>query len=104
MYASNISLDMHLKDASLTWTKRLKIAIDVAVGLDFLHGGVVTQDMVIHRDIKSSNILLTADWKAKITDFGLSIIIPINTEIDFVVDNACDFVVDFGLCTGDQDF
>ncbi|KAL8259757.1 hypothetical protein R6Q59_027710 [Mikania micrantha] len=86
-YASKRSLDMLLKDASLTWTQRLKIGIDVANGLDFLHGGVY---FVIHRDIKSSNILLTDNWNAKITDFGLSVITTVNNDIDFVVDSPCD--------------
>ncbi|KAD3337399.1 hypothetical protein E3N88_32919 [Mikania micrantha] len=85
-YASKGSLDSHLKDASLTWTQRLKIGIDVATGLDFLHGGA---SCVIHRDVKSSNILLTDDWNAKIADFGLSMITTINNDIDFVVDNPC---------------
>ncbi|KAJ0690838.1 putative protein kinase RLK-Pelle-CR4L family [Helianthus annuus] len=85
-YASNGSLDRHLNDATLTWTQRLKISIDAAIALDFLHGGV---SPVIHRDIKSSNILLNGDWKTKITDFGLSVIAPLNNEIDFVVDDAC---------------
>ncbi|KAK1426160.1 hypothetical protein QVD17_14829 [Tagetes erecta] len=70
-YAFNRSLDMHVKDASLTWTQRLKISIEVATGLDFLHeGGEVS---VIHRNIKSSHILLNDDWKAKIGGFGLSV-------------------------------
>ncbi|KAK9068521.1 hypothetical protein SSX86_012635 [Deinandra increscens subsp. villosa] len=85
-YASNGSLDKHLKDASVTWTQRLKVAIDVAVTLDFLHSG---DSPVVHKDIKSANILLTGDWKAKVTDFGLSMMIPVNNEFDFVVDNAC---------------
>ncbi|XP_021994451.2 uncharacterized protein LOC110891100 [Helianthus annuus] len=85
-YASNGSLDRHLNDATLTWTQRLKISIDAAIALDFLHGGV---SPVIHRDIKSSNILLNGDWKTKISDFGLSVIAPLNNEIDFVVDDAC---------------
>ncbi|KAI7746096.1 hypothetical protein M8C21_024661, partial [Ambrosia artemisiifolia] len=82
-YASNGSLDRHLNNASLTWTQRLKIGIDVAIALDFLHGGA---SPVIHRDIKSGNILLHTDWKAKLADFGLSMIAPLNNEFDFVVD------------------
>nr|XP_043638913.1 uncharacterized protein LOC122610010 isoform X2 [Erigeron canadensis] len=80
-HASNGSLDRYLNDVSLTWTKRLKICIDVARGLAFLHGGAPTKEMVIHRDIKSANILLNADWKAKISDFGLSAITAINQEV-----------------------
>ncbi|XP_076940034.1 uncharacterized protein LOC143609052 [Bidens hawaiensis] len=80
-HASNRSLDMHLNDVSLTWSKRLKICIDVARGLAFLHGGAPTKEMVIHRDIKSANILLNADWNAKISDFGLSAITAIDQEV-----------------------
>ncbi|KAJ0815672.1 putative protein kinase RLK-Pelle-CR4L family [Helianthus annuus] len=85
-YASNGSLDKHLNDATLTWTQRLKIGIDIATGLEFLHGG---GSPVIHVDIKSSNILLTGDWNGKIADFGLSMITVMDKEIDFVVDAAC---------------
>ncbi|XP_035836063.1 probable serine/threonine-protein kinase PBL28 [Helianthus annuus] len=60
-------LNFHVDNDSLTWTERLKIGIDVAIGLDFLHGG---DSPVIHRGINSNNILLNDDWKAKITDFG----------------------------------
>ncbi|GJV32647.1 kinase-like domain, phloem protein 2-like protein [Tanacetum coccineum] len=65
-YASRGSLDKYLSDDSLTWVMRLKICIDIAVGLEFLHGTVSSQEMVMHRDISSSNILLFDDWKAKI--------------------------------------
>ncbi|KAK1426161.1 hypothetical protein QVD17_14830 [Tagetes erecta] len=70
-YASNGSLNMHLNKASLTWTQRLKIGIEVALGLEFLHES--GDAVVIHRDIKSSNILLNGDWKVKIGGFGLSV-------------------------------
>ncbi|GJW25849.1 kinase-like domain, phloem protein 2-like protein [Tanacetum coccineum] len=66
--ASNGSLDNHLRHESFTWMKRLKICIDIASGLAFLHGGALTKEMVIHRDIKSANILINDDWKAKILD------------------------------------
>ncbi|KAL7618477.1 hypothetical protein Lser_V15G01736 [Lactuca serriola] len=87
-YASRGGLHMHLKDNDLTWRKRLEICIDIANGLDFLHGGSVTQEVVIHRHIKSSHVLLTDDWKAKITDFGLSLISAINKDMDFIIDDA----------------
>nr|XP_043627994.1 putative wall-associated receptor kinase-like 16 [Erigeron canadensis] len=84
-YASNQSLDMHLENPELSWTKRLKICIDIANGLDFLHRSDVGPEVVIHRDMKSSNILLTADWKAKISGFEYSLIFPKNQEISYVV-------------------
>ncbi|KAL8214566.1 hypothetical protein R6Q57_004015 [Mikania cordata] len=88
-YASRGSLDRYLTDASLTWVKRLDICIDVARALDFLHGGVGKQAKVIHRDIKTANILLNHDWKAKLADFGLSLISPLIQETDYVIDHAC---------------
>ncbi|CAI9269152.1 unnamed protein product [Lactuca saligna] len=87
-YASRGNLGKYLSDNGLSWTKRLKICIDITSGLDFLHGGGVTQEVVIHRDIKSANILLDDDWKAKITDFAVSLISPINKDMEFIIENA----------------
>ncbi|XP_071687450.1 uncharacterized protein [Rutidosis leptorrhynchoides] len=88
-YAIRGSLDRYLNDSRLTWIKRLKICIDVATALDFLHRGTRTLATVIHRDIKPDNILLTRDWNAKLADFGLSLISAINNETDFVFNHAC---------------
>ncbi|KAD5802980.1 hypothetical protein E3N88_14340 [Mikania micrantha] len=66
--ASNGSLDKHLANASLSWIKRLKIFIDVAKGLEFLHTSVSR----MHWGIKSASILLDGDWKAKISNLELS--------------------------------
>ncbi|XP_071715206.1 uncharacterized protein [Rutidosis leptorrhynchoides] len=87
-YAARGSLDEHLKSASLTWRNRLKICIDVATGLEFLHGGVGGR-VVIHRDIKAANILLFDGWKAKLGDFGLSLICEIDKRTDVVIDHPC---------------
>ncbi|KAL9250004.1 Receptor-like cytoplasmic kinase 176-like protein [Drosera capensis] len=53
----------------LSWARRMKIALDAAKGLAFLHSGEVK---VIYRDFKSSNILLDLNYDAKLSDFGLA--------------------------------
>ncbi|KAK9675949.1 hypothetical protein RND81_11G043600 [Saponaria officinalis] len=59
------------KDAgSLRWTDRLMIAIDTAEGLDYLHRNCKVS--IVHRDVKSANILLNQNLQAKLADFGLS--------------------------------
>ncbi|XP_077250653.1 PTI1-like tyrosine-protein kinase 3 [Tasmannia lanceolata] len=55
---------------TLDWMQRVRIAVDAAKGLEYLHEKV--QPSTIHRDIRSSNILLFEDFKAKIADFNLS--------------------------------
>lgn len=58
----------------LEWTKRLIIALDVARGVEYLHG--LAQQSFIHRDLKPSNILLGDDMRAKVADFGLVRLAP----------------------------
>ncbi|CAL9757375.1 unnamed protein product [Musa acuminata subsp. burmannicoides] len=59
--------------SALPWHTRMKIALDIASrGLEYLHEHC--NPPVIHRDLKSSNILLDSDFNAKISDFGLAVI------------------------------
>ncbi|KAL3604421.1 hypothetical protein D5086_005280 [Populus alba] len=54
----------------LDWDTRMKIALDAARGLAYLHED--SQPCVIHRDFKASNILLEKNFHAKVSDFGLA--------------------------------
>nr|XP_043632982.1 receptor protein kinase CLAVATA1-like [Erigeron canadensis] len=54
----------------LQWEIRYKIAVDVAKGLCYLHHDC--SPMIIHRDVKSNNILLDSDFEAHVADFGLA--------------------------------
>lgn len=76
-FSSRGSVASLLHDANLPpmdWKTRYKIAIGTARGLYYLHK--VCKRRIIHRDIKSSNILLTADFEPQISDFGLAKWLP----------------------------
>jgi len=61
----------------LSWTSRLQIALDSARGLEYIHEHIVP--VYVHRDIKSANILIDKDFRAKVADFGLSKLSEIGT-------------------------
>ncbi|KAL4557933.1 hypothetical protein LXL04_036128 [Taraxacum kok-saghyz] len=88
-YASNGSLDKYVCSTDIrnnyTWAQRLQICLDSAHGLEFLHNGVGENHRIIHRDIKSANILLDDNRVGKISDFGLSRIGPANLQATFIM-------------------
>ncbi|KAK7359092.1 hypothetical protein VNO77_01038 [Canavalia gladiata] len=74
-YMPNGSLDDHLfsdqnTKNSLTWLQRKNIILDVANALVYLHFGV--KPAIYHRDIKATNILLDAEMRARVADFGVA--------------------------------
>ncbi|XP_042470973.1 leucine-rich repeat receptor protein kinase HPCA1-like [Zingiber officinale] len=75
-YISNGTLTENLsgkRGLQLDWKKRLSIALDSAKGLAYLHE--LAKPTIIHRDVKSSNILLDENLTAKVADFGLSTLV-----------------------------
>ncbi|KAL4575016.1 hypothetical protein LXL04_021856 [Taraxacum kok-saghyz] len=84
-YMKNGALYDHLHDKNNieksnsflnSWKIRIKIALDASRGIEYLHNYAVPP--IIHRDIKSSNILLDANWTARVSDFGLSLMSPVS--------------------------
>ncbi|GAB4859944.1 hypothetical protein Ancab_011423 [Ancistrocladus abbreviatus] len=89
-YMSNGSLHGHLHGNNIhqgssklnSWRMRIKIALDAARGIEYVHNYAVPP--IIHRDIKSSNILLDSNWTARVSDFGLSLMGPGSDQEELV--------------------
>ncbi|KAG0549141.1 hypothetical protein BDA96_01G229800 [Sorghum bicolor] len=76
-YMANGSLDKFLfgdRRGTLNWRQRFNIIVGMARGLAYLHQEFHV--CIIHRDIKSSNVLLDDDFQPKIADFGLARLLP----------------------------
>ncbi|KAK8306422.1 hypothetical protein V6Z12_D03G127300 [Gossypium hirsutum] len=81
-YVRNGTLFDYLHNAThtsiISWEARLKIAIEAAEALSYLHSAA--SPPIIHRDVKLTNILLDENYNAKVSDFGASRLIPSNKE------------------------
>uniref|UniRef100_A0A453Q7S8 non-specific serine/threonine protein kinase n=1 Tax=Aegilops tauschii subsp. strangulata TaxID=200361 RepID=A0A453Q7S8_AEGTS len=72
-FVENGNLSQHLRGTDyepLSWAERVRIALDSARGLEYIHEHTVP--VYIHRDIKSANILIDKNTRAKVADFGLT--------------------------------
>ncbi|XP_013607061.1 PREDICTED: probable LRR receptor-like serine/threonine-protein kinase PAM74 [Brassica oleracea var. oleracea] len=81
-FMPNGDLKQHLSgkrgESIFKWGSRLQIALEATLGLEYLHVGCTPP--IVHRDIKTTNILLDQQLKAKIADFGLSRSFPVGGE------------------------
>ncbi|KAI8531949.1 hypothetical protein RHMOL_Rhmol11G0175300 [Rhododendron molle] len=80
-YIANGTLNESLSGMTgiqLDWMRRLRIALGAGRGLQYLHE--LANPPIIHRDIKSNNILLDESLNAKVSDFGLSKSVPISEK------------------------
>ncbi|KAL7083206.1 hypothetical protein ACP275_14G147400 [Erythranthe tilingii] len=103
-YVDNGNLDQWLHGdvgevSPLTWEIRMNIIIGTAKGLAYLHEGL--EPKVVHRDIKTSNILLDRQWHPKLSDFGLAKLL--NSDNSYVttrVMGTFGYVAPEYACTG----
>ncbi|KAM0065787.1 putative protein kinase RLK-Pelle-CR4L family [Helianthus debilis subsp. tardiflorus] len=82
-YLGNVN-DMHI----LTWEKRLKICIDIAQALIYLHNEMEDKKMIIHGYIESARFGMDENWVAKIEDFEFAVFLPPNQKDEALCERA----------------
>ncbi|KAL0307796.1 UNVERIFIED_CONTAM: Receptor-like protein kinase HSL1 [Sesamum calycinum] len=81
------------KSSLLDWPIRFKVALDAAEGLSYLHHDCAPP--IVHRDVKSNNILLDADYGARVADFGVAKVVDANakgTKSMSVIAGSCGYI------------
>ena len=94
-FVTNGTLSHHIHDKDLCsvllWEKRLKIAVETTGALAYMH--FETFVPIIHRDIKTANILLDDNFTAKVADFGASRLVPLDlTQLTILVQGTFGYL------------